>query len=93
MTPTDIAALASRLTRAQRAMVLASEPGGWGNPNEATGADVMGSSGWATALALERRGMGDIEESPGSYPPALYFHNSTGLAVRHHLLASQDQAS
>ena len=74
--------IAVTLTKAQRAMVLASEPGGRGQLDKACGADIIGIGAWSTARALERLGLGDVEQWPGYYPPGLYFNNSEGLAVR-----------
>jgi hypothetical protein len=74
--------IARGLTMAQRAMVLESEPGAWGRDDDGCGAEVHGAGKWAVARALEKLGLGDTEESPGSYPSGLYFNNPLGLQVR-----------
>lgn len=81
----DIAEIAGKLSEAQRALVLASEPGGWGRDDTAVGVDLVGARYWNTARALERKVLGDIEEQPDFYPSGLYFNNQLGLAVRAHL--------
>ena len=74
--------VAGRLTKAQRAKVLESEPGAWNRTEDATGAGLVGAGGYATGRALVRAGLGIIEEHPGMWPSALFFNNSAGLAVR-----------
>jgi len=84
---TDLDKLAKSLTKAQRKMVLASEPGGWGRDDTACGVPLKGS-GFATARALERKRIG--EYTFGSNFEDLYFNNQTGLALRNHLKGQND---
>ncbi len=79
---TDLTAIVSGLTKAQRALVLESEPGAWGNPERATGAEVIGAGRFAAAQALERKGLGEVQIDANCYPYALWLNNGTGLAVR-----------
>ncbi len=84
---TDLDKLAKSLTKAQREMVLASEPGGWGCDDTVCGVPLNGP-GFATARALERKGIG--EHTFGSEFEDLYFNNQTGLALRNHLKGQND---
>lgn len=88
MTP-DVPAICAGLTKAQRRMVIESEPGGHGLIDQACGAEVHGAGKYAVARALVAADLGDLEEHPGFYPSALYFNNSDGLAVRAHILKEQ----
>lgn len=77
MTPAD---LARSLSEAQRKLVLASEPGGWGRDDCATGVPISGTQ-YRTAKVLERLGIGTF--SHGSPFGDLYFNtHALGLAVR-----------
>ena len=80
---TDIKAIAEGLTEAQRRMVLASEPGGFGCDDCSTGVEIRGSQ-YRTAMALQRRGLGTY--SHGSSCGDIYFNtDGLGLAVRAYL--------
>lgn len=81
-TPEQIAAVAGKLTKAQRELVLASKRGGWGRDDTACGVPIRGQQ-YRVARALERLGLGD--HSFGSEIEDLYFNNQLGLAVRDHL--------
>lgn len=76
MTPTEIA---SRLTEAQMALIMASEPGGWGREDCACGAEIRGSQ-YRTAQVLERLEIGSYTH--GAPYGDLYFNTSLGLEVR-----------
>ncbi len=77
--------IAAGLTEAQRALVIESEPGGWGRDDTACGAELIGAGKWAAARALSRKRLGDVVEDFGMYPPGLYFNTQLGLAVRESL--------
>lgn len=85
ITEAEVAKIAKGLTKAQQRMVVESCPGGWGRADQSCGVEVQGSGRHASARALVAANLGDIEEDPGTYPPALYFNNALGLAVRAHL--------
>lgn len=89
---TDVAQIVAGLTKAQAAMVLESEPGAWGRDDDGTGAEVFGS-GYIVARNLVAANLGDIEEHPGLWPPALYFNNALGLAVRTALLSKDGDSA
>lgn len=74
------------LTEPQRKMLLGSEPSDR-DPDEGAGVELWTGADYATAKALERRGLGDVE-GPGQPKgmPGLYFNNSDGLALRRELL-------
>lgn len=77
------ARVAAKLTKAQRTLVLASEPGGWGRDDCAIGVEISGAQ-YRTAKALEKLGVGTY--SHGSPYGDLYFNtDGLGLAVRAHL--------
>jgi hypothetical protein len=82
MSAPDIAQIARGLTKAQRRLILASERGGWGRDDTATGVPLKGPQ-FQTARSLERLRLGDY--SYGSCFEDLYFNNQTGLAVRDYL--------
>lgn len=67
------------LTRAQRLMVIESEP------DEVTGKEGVGvelrGNGHRVAAALVKRGLGHLEGVGGSLP-GMYWNNAAGLAVR-----------
>ena len=79
----DVEKIAEGLTKAQRAMVLASAPGGWGHDDTAIGVPLRGPQ-YRTARALERLKIG--EHTFGSDFEDLYFNNQNGLAVRAYLM-------
>lgn len=85
-TPKQIAA---RLTEAQRKLVIASEPGGWGRDDMSIGAEIRGAQ-YRTAKSLEALGVGTY--SHGDPYGDLYFNtNDLGLAVRA-ILTENDHA-
>lgn len=72
--------IAGKLTKAQRELVLASEPGGFGQDDCATGVEIAGPQ-YRTAASLERLGVGSY--SHGSPFGDLYFNtDNLGLRVR-----------
>lgn len=72
--------IAKGLSEAQRALVLASEPGGWGMRACATGTPISGQQ-YRSARVLHRLGVGTF--SHGSPYGDLYFNTDDfGLAVR-----------
>lgn len=79
-----------KLTEAQRAMLLASEPSDR-NPEDGVGVELWTGADYAVAKALERRGLGDVE-GPGQPKgmSGLYFNNSDGLELRRVLLGLPD---
>jgi hypothetical protein len=82
MTAPDVAELARGLTEAQRRLVLASEPGGWGDPGQACGVELHGRD-YRVARALEGRRLGTYTH--GSPICDLYFNSDLGLQVRAYL--------
>ena len=76
---TEAEEIAKGLTEAQRKMVLASEPGGWGRSDTAIGVPLRGLQ-FRTARSLEKMRLG--EYSFGSCFEDLYFNNQLGLSVR-----------
>lgn len=85
MTPEQIA---KGRTKAQRAMLVASEPGAWGNDELAIGVEIRGAQ-YRTARTLEKLGLGD--HTHGSPFGDLYFNNSLGLEVRAILEANNER--
>jgi hypothetical protein len=76
------------LTKAQRRLVLASEPGAFGREDRAYGVEISGAQ-YRTAAALERMGVGTYTH--GASCGDLYFNtDDLGLAVRA-LLQEQTQ--
>ena len=84
---TEAERIAAGLTEAQRRLVLASEPGGWGRDDEAIGVEIRGPQ-YRAARTLGRLGVGTF--SHGSPYGDLYFNTPLGLEVRAHL-TSKDQ--
>ena len=82
---TDPSTIASRLSEAQRKLVMASEPGGWGRDDCACGVEIRGPQ-YRAAKELARPGLGSYTH--GSPYGDLYFNTSLGLAVR--VLISED---
>lgn len=77
MTPEEIA---RKLTAAQRSLVLASEPGGFGRPDRACGVEIRGAQ-YRTARRLSEIGVGSFTH--GSPYGDLYFNtDDLGLRVR-----------
>ena len=91
MTSDDIAEIAAKLTGAQRKIVATSEPGGWGRDDAGYGVELRGGGQVSAARALGGKGLGCVEDHYPFWPRFLYFNNSTGLAVRAHLLAQESQ--
>lgn len=76
--------IARALSEAQRRLVIASEPGGYGRDDCATGVEIRGAQ-YRTARSLEKLGVGVY--SYGSDFQDLYFNtDDLGLAVRDYLL-------
>lgn len=71
--------IAAGLSEAQRRLVVASEPGGWGRDDCAIGVEIRGSQ-YRTAKSLEGLGLGTYTH--GSPYGDLYFNTELGLAVR-----------
>lgn len=81
---TNPADIARALSEAQRRLVIASEPGGYGRDDCATGVEIRGAQ-YRTARSLERIGVGVY--TYGSDFSDLYFNtDDLGLAVRDCLL-------
>lgn len=76
MTPEQIA---KGLSEPQKALVVASERGGFNRDDEACGVEISGPQ-CRTARSLERLGIG--EYTFGDCFSDLYFNNQMGLAVR-----------
>jgi hypothetical protein len=77
---TDAEKIAASLTKAQRRLVLASAPGGWGSDDCSTGVEIHGSD-YRVAKKLHKLGIGSYTH--GSPYGDLYFNTDTlGLAVR-----------
>lgn len=85
---TDPATIAASLSEAQRRIVLESGPGGYGMEDRSVGALLEGPGAIAAGRALERKGLGHVEEGGGGLA-WLYFNkdygDSLGLAVRKEL--------
>ena len=79
--------IVGKLTKAQQALVLASEPGAWGREDDGLGVEISGSK-CRVARKLETMGLGTY--SDGSPYGDLYFNNALGLEVRRLL---QEQAN
>ena len=71
--------IARGLSKAQKTMVIESEPGGFGRNDTACGVPLHGAR-FRVAASLENKGLG--EYSFGSSFEDLYFNNQRGLAVR-----------
>lgn len=72
--------IAEGLSEAQRRLVLASEPGGFGLPDCSTGVEIRGAQ-YRTAKSLNRMGVGTYTH--GSPYGDLYFNtDALGLSVR-----------
>ena len=81
------AQIAERLTEAQRRLVVASAPGGFGRDDCSTGVEIRGSQ-YRAARTLERLGVGT--HTHGSIYGDLYFNTDPlGLAVRAHIMEAQ----
>ena len=74
-----------KLTERMTAMVRESERGGFGRADTATGVELRSGADYAVARALERRGLGTVEEGYDGLP-GLYFNNDDGLSLRDELL-------
>jgi len=86
----DIAKIAAGLSEAQRRLVLASEPGAFGRDDTSCGAEVWTGGEHMAALALERKGVGNLCRYAHGMC-SLYFNtNTTGLAVRTYLMETQN---
>lgn len=78
-----VAEIAEGLTEAQRKLVIASEPGGFGMHDRSIGVEIRGSQ-YRSAKVLERLGIGFY--SHGDSYGDLYFNtDDLGLAVRSHI--------
>ena len=75
----DADRIAAGLTKAQRDLLIASEPGGWGRADMACGVELRGPA-YSTAKALAARKLGTF--TSGSVYGDLYFNSRLGLAVR-----------
>jgi hypothetical protein len=81
--------IAAGLTEAQKRLVLASEPGGFGRDDCATGVEIRGAQ-YRAAKALDDLGVGTYTH--GSPYGDLYFNtDGLGLAVRR-VLQNQDSS-
>jgi len=85
--PQALAEIAGKLTGPQRRMLLASEPGGWGRDDTATGVEIRGAD-YRVAASLEAKGLGDYGH--GSPYGDLYFNNADGLAIRSYLMSNSE---
>lgn len=79
-----------RLTPAQRAMLIASEPDDL-TGEEGCGVELRTGADYAVAKALTRRELGVIEGPGGSYC-GLYFNNAEGLFRREVELGEDPEA-
>lgn len=87
----DPAEIARGLTKAQRTMLLASDPDDL-TGREGAGVDLFTGADYAVAKALERKGLGN-REGPGGFRYAgMYWNNGLGLAVRQHIKEADDAA-
>lgn len=89
----DIAKIADGLSEAQRKICLASEPGGYGMDNRSIGVELIGVGMISAARALERKGLGYVDEGGGGFA-WLYFNkdwgDSEGLRLRNYLRSKDD---
>lgn len=78
--------MTTAFTAPQRAMLLASDPDDR-TGDEGTGVELTSGALYATAHALERRGLGWVE-GPGGPLCGMYFSNADGLTARRDLIAA-----
>ena len=69
-----------KLTKAQRRMLLASDPDDR-TGDEGVGVELRTGADYAVAKSLERLGLG-FREGPGGSLPGMYWNNDCGLALR-----------
>lgn len=81
----------SKLTPAQRAMLIASEPDDR-TGREGCGVELLTGADYATANALKRRGFGEVT-GPGGSLPGMYWSNADGLAERASLTSDSDDVT
>jgi hypothetical protein len=74
----------SDFTKAQRQMLLDSEPDDR-TGEEGCGVELCTGAHYATARALEKRGLGNVT-GPGGFLPGMYWSNADGLFERQLLL-------
>lgn len=75
------------LTKPQQAMLLASDPDDI-TGKEGAGVELRTGAAYATAKALQRRGLGNVE-GPGGPLPGMYWSTADGLAARAELIEAQ----
>ena len=78
------------LTKAQRAMLLASDPDDI-TGEEGVGVELRTGADYQVAWALQRRGYGYVED-PGGWLPGMYFNNADGLDARALIAKGTDHA-
>lgn len=83
--------MGEKLTNAQRAMLLASDPDDI-TGEEGAGVELLTGADYAIAKALKRRGLGEMT-GPGGSLPGMYWNNADGLEARRSALLSNASAT